>query len=54
MADLLASKFLKGPTVTVQEYKLLPYEDCLEFLSNILDQLTSRFTKKYLPPIENA
>ena len=46
--------FLKGPTVKVQEDKLLPYEDCLEFLSNIIDQLTSRFTKKYLPPIENA
>ena len=54
MAEALASKFLKGPTVIVQDDKLLPYEDCLEFISNILDQLTSRFTKKYLPPIENA
>ena len=54
MAEALASKFVKGPTVIVQDDKLLPYEDCLEFISNILDQLTSRFTKKYLPPIENA
>ena len=54
MAEALASKFVKGPTVIMQDDKLLPYEDCLEFISNILDQLTSRFTKKYLPPIENA
>ncbi len=54
MAEGTGLNFLKGPTVNIQEDKLLPYEDCLEYLSNILDQLTSRFTKKYLPPIENA
>ena len=52
MADI--KNLLKGPSVTVKEEKLLSYEECLEFLSNILDELTSRFTKKYLPPIENA
>ena len=52
MADI--KNFLKGPSVTLKEEKLLSYEECLEFLSNILDELTSRFTKKYLPPIENA
>ncbi len=52
MADI--KNFLKGPAVTLKEEKLLSYEECLEFLSNILDELTSRFTKKYLPPIENA
>ena len=49
-----ANLFLKGPTVKIQEDQLLPYEDCLQFLSNILEELTSRFTKKYLPPIENV
>ena len=48
------SKILKGPTISLKDEKLLQYEDCIEFLSNILDQLTSRFTKNYLPPIENA
>ena len=41
-----ANLFLKGPTVKIQEDQLLPYEDCLQFLSNILEELTSRFTKK--------
>ena len=55
MADAIGlNSFLKGPKVEIEEIKLLPYEDCLHFLSNILDELTSRFTKKYLPPIENA
>ena len=55
MADAIGlNSFLKGPKVEMEEIKLLPYEDCLHFLSNILDELTSRFTKKYLPPIENA
>ena len=52
MADI--KNILKGPSVQLKEEKLLTYEECLEFLSNILDQLTSRFTKKYCSPIENA
>lgn len=42
------------PMVIVKEEYQAPYEETKEFLSKILDMISSRFTKKYLPPIENS
>ena len=42
------------PMVIVKEEYQAPYEETKEFLSKILDMISSRFTKKYLSPIENS
>ena len=36
------------PMVIVKEEYQAPYEETKEFLSKILDMISSRFTKKYL------
>ena len=42
------------PMVIVKEEYQAPYEETKELISKILDMISSRFTKKYLSPIENS
>ena len=42
------------PLVIVKEEYQATLEETQNYLSQILDKISSRFTKKYLPPIENS
>ena len=42
------------PLVIVKEEYQATLEETQKYLSQILDKISSRFTKKYLPPIENS
>ena len=50
----MSSSKVAEPVVLVKEEHQAPYEEARDFLSNILDKISNRFTKKYLPPIENS
>lgn len=43
----------KDPMVVVNEDYEASKEECISFLQSILDKISSRFTKKYLPVSEN-